>query len=476
MSDFLRRFGQQNPDGTYYFSAYRQGTMTALLCGGAAVGSLIAGRLADVIGRKFCISLSAFWTAIGVVIEISSSISWGQFAAGRFVEGIGIGALSVVVPMYQGESAPRVIRGVLIACYQLFITLGIWTSYMIDYGTHNAYADSAQWRVPNGISFLWALILAVGILLLPESPRFAYRAGREDEARNSISCYAGIEPDHKEVNDEMDDLRLKLDGEKAVIGVRWHECFTGPRMAYRTILGMTLQAGQQLTGANFFFYYGTTVFQTTGLRDPYVTQIILGTVNVVCTFGGLYVVAKCGRRKALIVGALWAFVCFMVYAFVGYFELPPFAKHTNSSAGSVLIVFTCLFIVSFATTWGPLVWTVVAELYPARYRATCMGLATASNWILNFLISLFSTVIVDKIHWFYGLIFGGCCLSLAAVVYFFVIESKDRSLEEIDTMYLLSVNPITSCTWDPSQVPQDASTPDLPEHGGYPAQRTSSKA
>jgi SP family sugar:H+ symporter-like MFS transporter len=124
----------------------------------------------------------------------------------------------------------------------------------------------------------------------------------------------------------------------------------------------------------------------------------LGTVNVVCTFGGLYVVAKSGRRKALIVGALWAFVCFMIYAFVGYFKFPPFAKENNQAAATVLIVFTCLFTVSFATTWGPLVWAVVAELYPARYRATCMGLATASNWIWNFLISLFSTVIVDDIH------------------------------------------------------------------------------
>ncbi|KAH0335138.1 general substrate transporter, partial [Aureobasidium melanogenum] len=476
MSDFLQRFGQQRADGTYYFSAYRQGAITALLCGGAAVGSLIAGRLADVIGRKFCISLFAFWTAVGVIIEISSVSSWGQFAAGRFVDGIGIGALSVVVPMYQGESAPRVIRGVLIACYQLFVTLGIWTSYMIDFGTHDAYSNSAQWRIPEGISFLWAFILGVGILFLPESPRYAYRQGREDEARNTIARYAGIDADHKEVTDQINDIRVKLDEERAAVGAKWYECFTGPRMAYRTILGMTLQAGQQLTGANFFFYYGTTIFQATGLSDSYVTQIILGTVNVVCTFGGLYVVAKCGRRKALIAGALWAFVCFMIYAFVGHFKLPPFAKENSQAAGSVLIVFTCLFIVAFATTWGPLVWAVVAELYPARYRATCMGLATASNWIWNFLISLFSTVIVDDIHWFFGLVFGGCCLGLAAIVYFFVIESKDRSLEEIDTMYVLHVNPITSSKWDGSKVPEDAYASGVAEQGNIPVSRVASKA
>ena len=102
-----------------------------------------------------------------------------------------------------------------------------------------------------------------------------------------------------------------------------------------------------------------------------------------------------------------------------------------------------------------LVWAVVAELYPARYRAPCMALATASNWLWNFLISFFTTFIVNDIHYWYGLVFGGSCLFLAGFVFFFVIESKDRSLEEIDTMYVLGVNPITSAKWDGSKVPMD---------------------
>lgn len=153
---------------------------------------------------------------------------------------------------------------------------------------------------------------------------------------------------------------------------------------------------------------------------------------------------KCSRRWSLIVGALWSFICFMIYAFVGHFAL----SDTNKAAGNVLIVFSCLFIVAFATTWGPLVWAVVAEIYPARYRAPCMALATASNWLWNFLISFFTTFITNDIDYFYGLVFGGCCLFLAGFVFFFVIESKDRSLEEIDTMYSLGVNPIGSSKWD----------------------------
>ncbi|KAK8220076.1 hexose transporter hxt5 [Zalaria obscura] len=479
MEDYARRFGQLNSAGEYHFTAVRQGTITSLLCAGALVGSLIAGKMADVIGRRLSISVAALFSMIGTIIEISSQHSWAQFAVGRGINGIGIGALSVVVPMYQSESAPRVIRGVLVASYQLFITLGIWTAEMINYGTETM-TTSASWRIPNGLSFLWALILGAGILFLPESPRFAYRQGREEYARKVIGRLAGIEPDHAEVNTQITEIRIKLQEEQAGKETSWFEIFTGPRMFYRTILGMTLQAGQQLTGANFFFYYGTTVFSATGLSNSYVTQIILGSVNVGCTFAGLYVVAKCGRRKALMAGAAWSFICFMIYAFVGHFMLDQQNPASTPQAGNILIVFSCLFIVAFATTWGPLVWAIVAELYPARYRAPCMALATASNWLWNFLISFFTQFITGAIDYLYGLVFGGCCFALFWIVFFFVIESKDRSLEEIDTMYVLHVNPITSASWDGSKVPEDAYssgvvTPANDEEAQRPVERIPTK-
>lgn len=139
----------------------------------------------------------------------------------------------------------------------------------------------------------------------------------------------------------------------------------------------------------------------------------------------------------------------MIYALVGHFMLDNENPQNTPVAGNILIVFSCLFIVAFATTWGPLVWAIVAELYPAKYRGTCMALATASNWLWNFSISFFTTSIVAAIQWLYGLVFAGCCLALFFIVYFFVIESKDRSLEEIDTMYVMRVNPITSASWTP---------------------------
>ncbi|GAB7358066.1 hypothetical protein MBLNU230_g0228t1 [Neophaeotheca triangularis] len=454
MEDYARRFGEQQADGSYAFSAARQGSIVGFLSIGCLIGALLSGKVADTIGRRLAISVSSLFTCIGIIIEISSTDSWVQFAMGRMVDGFGIGSLSVVVPMYQSESSPIIIRGLLIAFFQLSVTLGIWTAEMINYGTESM-EGSASWRIPNGIGFLWALILGGGILLLPESPRFAYRKGREEEARNTIAKLAGVDPQDPGVSAQLHDIKVKLDEELAGADTHWYEIFTGPKMFYRTTLGIVLQAGQQLTGVNFFFYYGTTVFAATGLQNSYITQIILGSVNVGCTLAGLWVVQKCGRRNALMAGAAWIMMCFFVYAFVGTYQLDNNDPQSTPQAGNILIVFSCFAIVAFATTWGPLVWAVVAELYPAKYRGQCMALATASNWLWNFMISFFTSFITRAINYWYGLVFAGCCAALIVIVFFFVIESKDRSLEEIDTMYLLGVNPITSSKWDGSKVPNE---------------------
>jgi MFS transporter, SP family, sugar:H+ symporter len=146
------------------------------------------------------------------------------------------------------------------------------------------------------------------------------------------------------------------------------------------------------------------------------------------------------------------FACFMVFASIGHFSLDQQTPMNTPGAGTAMIVFACLFIAAFAMTWGPIIWAVIGEIYPTRYRAICMGLATASNWIWNFLISFFTPFITGDIDYAYGYVFAGCCLAGAIVVYFFLPESQGRSLEEIDTMYILHVKPWKSKKW---QVPED---------------------
>ncbi|EMC97584.1 hypothetical protein BAUCODRAFT_33299 [Baudoinia panamericana UAMH 10762] len=307
-----------------------------------------------------------------------------------------------------------------------------------------------------GIGFIFPVIMATGICFLRESPRWDYRNGNIEQARVTIARSYGVPVNHWEVHREMREIKEKLDAENAGGGKhKWYEIFTGPRMAYRTLLGVTLQALQQLTGANFFFYYGTTVFANIGLSDSFVTSIILGSINFGMTFPGLWVVEHFGRRRALITGALWMFVCFMVFASVGHFLLNE-GRQVHTS-GIVMIVFAALFIAGYAMTWGPIVWAVIGEIFPTRYRATCMGISSASNWIWNFLISFFTPFITSAIDYRYGYIFAGCTFAAAVIVYLFLCESQGRTLEEIDTMYILHVSPLKSSNWE---APEESVTAD----------------
>lgn len=292
-----------------------------------------------------------------------------------------------------------------------------------------------------GITYLWALILGVGMLFFPESPRYDYRHNKVEQALNNLSKIYGLPRNHRALIIEFEEIKQKYEEEVRAGNIGWVTFFKAPTMGKRVAVGVALQALQQLTGANYFFYYGTTVFKGAGIENSYVTQMILGGVNFGSTFLGLYLIEHYGRRRSLIIGALWMFVCFMVFASVGHFSLNIDHPEQTHSAGVAMVVFACLFILGFASTWGPMVWTIIAELFPSQYRARGMSLATASNWLWNFLLAFFTPFIVSAIDFRYGYVFAGCLFLAAGLVYFAVIEGQGRTLEEIDTMYLMKVKP-----------------------------------
>jgi SP family sugar:H+ symporter-like MFS transporter len=164
----------------------------------------------------------------------------------------------------------------------------------------------------------------------------------------------------------------------------WFECFSSgskvPKTRYRTLLGMGIHFLQQWTGINYFFYYGTSIFESAQIYDPYLTQLVLGAVNVFTTFIAVYLVDYWGRRRPLVLGALWQVACLLIFASMGG------ALDTKSSLpgpGIIMIVSACMFIGSFAATWGPIAWVVIGETFALRTRAKQAALATASNWLGN---------------------------------------------------------------------------------------------
>jgi MFS transporter, SP family, sugar:H+ symporter len=212
------------------------------------MGAIIAAPIANAFGRRYSI---IFWNIIfcvGVIVQVAATYEWYQVALGRWVAGLGVGALSVLTPMYQSETAPRQIRGALVSCYQLFITLGIFVADCINFGTE-ADDTARSWRLPMALGFIWPVIMISGIIFLPETPRWEFRKGKIDSARRTIARSYGVSENHWEVQREMREIREKFEAESAGGGAhKWFEVFTGPRMAYRTLLGMAMQMFQQLTG------------------------------------------------------------------------------------------------------------------------------------------------------------------------------------------------------------------------------------
>ncbi|KIY62582.1 general substrate transporter [Cylindrobasidium torrendii FP15055 ss-10] len=452
MDDFLLRFAQCDAPGdvsTCKFSNVRSGLIVGLLSIGTLFGALIGAPTADFLGRRYAMVVECGVFCVGVLVQMVTFGNWKQLAVGRLISGLGVGALSAAVPMYQAETAPPQIRGALTATYQLFITLGILIAYCVSIGSRELDGASS-WRTVVGIGFAWPAILAIGILFMPESPRWLAKRGRFDEMRRSLARTRGIPKgqEHSDpiVNREVEEIKSNVEFEKNV-QAGWLACFKVKNMVlYRTILGMSLQSLQQLTGANYFFYYGATIFQSVGIQDSFVTQIILGAVNFGCTFLGLYVMHTFGRRIPLMLGSAWCAIWLFVFAAAGTAVDPT----TDEGIGKVMIVSACLFILGYATAWAPGIWILIGETFPTSTRAKQGALSTASNWLWNFLLAFFTPFITSAIDYQYGFIFASCNILGLLVVFFFLYESSGLSLEAVDQMYNdPNCKPWTSRNWAP---------------------------
>lgn len=257
------------------------------------------------------------------------------------------------------------------------------------------------------------------------------------------------------LEEQYQEMRIALHEESLAKDSSVWSCFNPKdKVLYRTLLGFLLQMFQQLTGANYFFYYGASIFQSVGISNSYVTQIILGVVNVVTTLPGLYFIERFGRRKPLIYGGIWQAAWLIVFAVVG-----SQCDTSKQSIGAVLIVSACMFIAGFASTWGPGVWVAIGEIFSIRVRSYSASIATAGNWSWNFLLTFFTPFITNAIGYRYGYVFAGCNLMGVLIVYFFYYESSNLTLEMVDIMYIdHKVKPWTSGKWVPEgyETRQDA--------------------
>ena len=450
-TDFIRRMGQTRANGTHYLSKVRTGLIVSIFNIGCAIGGVVLSKLGDVYGRKIGLISVVVIYIVGIVIQIATIDKWYQYFIGRIISGLGVGGIAVLSPMLISEVSPKHMRGSLVSCYQLMITCGIFLGYCTNYGTKN-YSNSVQWRVPLGLCFAWALFMIGGMTFVPESPRYLIEVGRVEEARRSIAISNKVSPDDPAVTFEVENVQAAVEAERLAGSASWGELFsTKTKIFQRLVMGIMIQSLQQLTGDNYFFYYGTTVFKAVGLEDSFETSIVIGIVNFASTFVALYVVDRFGRRRCLLWGAAAMTACMVVFASVGVTRLYPHGMDQPSSkgAGNCMIVFTCFYIFCFATTWAPIPFVVNSETFPLRVKAKCMAIAQASNWIWGFLIAFFTPFITGAINFYYGYVFMGCLCFSYFYVFFFIPETKGLTLEEVNTMWEEGVLAWKSPNWVP---------------------------
>ncbi|KAF9040293.1 general substrate transporter [Hymenopellis radicata] len=452
MPDFIRRFGELE-NGEYVLTSHRQSIITSLLSAGGALGQAFTS---DRFGRRGSILVWAVVFTVGCAIQTGTGESLAQISVGRFIAGLGVGAMSAIVPLYNGETAPKALRGVLLVLYQLQVITGIFISYVIDLGTHSI-SNSASWRIPVGLQMLWGLILLSGIFFLPESPRHLLGTGRTEEAGKVIAELNSVPVNDPLVKETIAELMFGIRAENEGGKATWLECFsTRNDLWKRTLNGMMLQFIQQLNGQNFYYYYGDTFFKSAGTElSPFVIQTILGAVSVAGTLPALYLIEAWGRRRSLLVGAVCEAICAIVAGLAGHYLLAPTGTptdqltDTNKRGGDVLITFAVLHLFSFAVFWGPVPWVYLGESFPLRVRPKSIALGSATNWFWNFMLSFFSPRIADDIGPLILMIFFGMLVYGYIYVYFFIPETKGLSLEEVDEMYRAHVKPWRSAEWKP---------------------------
>jgi sugar porter (SP) family MFS transporter len=458
MPDFIRRFGQEGTDGQYYLSSSRQSIIVSLLSAGTFCGAIAQAFTSDRLGRRGSI---LFWSAvftIGVAIQTGTTYSLAQLVIGRYIAGLGVGSLSAIVPLYNGETAPKAIRGTILVIYQVQIISGIFLSYLFELGSHTIN-NSASWRLPIGLQMVWGIILLSGMFFLPESPRHLLGTGRGDEARKVIAELNGVSEDDPLVIEIVEELDFAIRAENEGGKATWLECFSTRNALWRrTINGMMLQFIQQLNGQNFYYYYGDTFFQSAGAGlSPYIIQTVLGAVSVVGTLPALYFIETWGRRKSLLLGASTQAVCALIVAVVGHTTLAPTGTLTsaltarNRAGGDVVITFAVFQVFIFGTTWGPTPWVYLGESFPLRVRPKSIALGSATNWFWNFMLSFFSPRIVDRIGPMIMLVFFGMLVFGYIYVYFAIPETKGLTLEEVDELYRSGIAPWRSVGWKPSE-------------------------
>jgi len=437
----------------------KKGWLVAILELGAWAGVLMTGYLADKLSRKYTIVLAVVVFCVGVIVQTAASASPSIFG-GRFVTGLGVGSLSMAVPLYNAEIAPPEVRGSLVALQQLAITFGILISFWIDYGTNyiggtGESQHEAAWRIPLALQLVPAVILGVGILFMPFSPRWLVNQGRDDEALVILSKARGLPPTSELVQIEFLEIRAQYLFEKETSEIKFPEYQDGSfssnfklgfydylsllrsrTLLYRVAVGSLTMFFQQWTGINAILYYAPSIFKNLGLTGNSISLLATGVVGIVmflATIPAVIWVDKLGRKPVLISGAFLMALCHFIVAILTGLYQSSWGSHV--AAGWVACVFVWIFAIGFGYSWGPCAWILVAEIWPLSVRGKGISIAASSNWMNNFIVGQVTPTMLDHLTYGTFIFFGAFSFMGGLFIWFFVPETKGLTLEEMDDVF-----------------------------------------
>ncbi|KAM5343301.1 hypothetical protein ACJ41O_014267 [Fusarium nematophilum] len=434
--------GYVDPNGNPNVTASQESAIVSILSAGTFFGALTSPLLTDYLGRRPGLLISTWVFNLGVILHTAAT-AIPLFLAGRFFAGFGVGLISAMIPLYQSETAPKWIRGVIVGAYQWAITIGLLLAAIVNNATSDRN-DTGSYRIPIAIQLAWSLILFGGMLMLPETPRYLIKRGNMDKAAKSLSRIRRLQPDTPAIQEELAEIKANHEFEMSIGQASYLDCFKPPILK-RQFTGMALQALQQLTGINFIFYYGTKFFQNSGVSSGFIISMITSAINVVSTVPGMYAIDKWGRRPLLLWGAVGMCVSQLIVAICGTISTGQYDNgetYVKSLAGQkAAVAFVCIYIFFFASTWGPLAWVVTGEIFPLKTRAKSLSLTTATNWLLNWAIAYSTPYLVNYGDGYANLqskiffVWFGACFLCIAFVWFFIYETKGLSLEQVDQLY-----------------------------------------
>ncbi|KAF2183949.1 general substrate transporter [Zopfia rhizophila CBS 207.26] len=432
MPGFLRVYGYRTPKSPtgWNLSTERQQLISSLMTLGAFISSGLAGIAAIKFGRRGCLWLACVTCCVANIIMMATT-HIGALYVGRLVIGLANGYFMTFSQLYIQESSPAKYRGLFLTGFQFFTSFGTLIGTIVDWATAKR-PDKTAYLIPLGMIYIVPLFLAVGMIFIPESPRWLILQGRYEDGLKSL---AWLRPDGYDVDAEATEIRAAIEKEKELSsGVGPLDMIKNPVDRRRTILAVCAVTLQAASGSMFIIAYKAYFFAMAKVSDPFAMTNVLSTIGLLAIIANSLIIVRFGRRRVLLMTGLLCCGILQLIIAIAYEKQPG-----TRTIGKVLVALSCLYMFSYNGMIATYAWLAGGEIPTQRLRSYTFGLAAAVGFLGAWLTTFTAPYFINpaSLDWGprYGFIWFPSCVIAATWVFFFLPEVKGRTLEEIDEMF-----------------------------------------